>query len=230
MASSGTYGFNLANGQVTLAAYERIQIRAPSIRQEHMNSAKNELNLALVTLSNLQPNLWKVEQGSISLVAGTATYTISARTVMILDAWITTGTAPNATDRFITPISRTEYASFSNKATQGFPTSYWFDRLITPTVTTWPVADSGGPYTLNYFFCSQEQDANLPGGETPDLPYLWLDVLVASLAYRLARIYAPQLEQVRKQDYNEAWNIAAGQNTENVPLSLMPQISGYYRR
>jgi hypothetical protein len=230
MTSSGTYAFNLSYSQVTLAAFERIQIRAPSIRQEHMTSARTELNLALVTFSNLQPNLWSVESGSIAMVAGTATYSVPARTVMILDAWITTTSGSVSNDRYVTPISRTEYASLSNKQTQGPPTQYWFDRLLSPTVTMWPVADSSGPYTFNYFFCTQIQDANLPGGETPNIPYLWLDALVASLAHRFARIYKPELEAIREKDYNRAWEIAATQNVENVATSFAPAIGGYYRR
>jgi hypothetical protein len=75
------------------------------------------------------------------------------------------------------------------------------------------------------------QDANLPGGETPDLPYLWLDWFIAGMAHRLARPYATtEIEKMRKADAVEAWTIAATQNTENVPLTLAPMISGYYRR
>lgn len=229
MASSGTYAFNPAYSQITLAAYERIQIRAPSIRQEHMTSARTELNLLLVTLGNLQPNLWEVEQGSIDLIAGTASYSVAARTVMILDAWVTTTTGSTSNDRYVTPISRTEYASLSNKLTQGSPTQYWFDRILAPVVLPWPVPDSGGPYTFNYFFCSQMQDAGVTGGETPNLPYLWLDCLVAGLAHRFARIYKPELEAIREKDYNRAWEIAAAQNTENVNFSIAPAIGGYYR-
>lgn len=48
MASSGTYAFNPSIGQCILSAYERIQIRAPSIRQEHMNTAKMESSLQML--------------------------------------------------------------------------------------------------------------------------------------------------------------------------------------
>ncbi len=60
MTTSGTYGFNPSIGRCTLAAYERIQIRAPSILQEHMNTAYMESNLQMAHFSNLQPNLWNV--------------------------------------------------------------------------------------------------------------------------------------------------------------------------
>lgn len=216
---------------MVLSAFARIQVRATSLRQEHMVNARHELNYLLVQLGNLQPNLWKVQQNTINLVNGTATYTIPANTVMILDAWVSVNTGtPQQTDRYITPISRTEYASFANKSTPGQASQFWFDRLIAPTITMYPVPDANGPYVLNYFSCVQMQDANLPGGETMDVPYLWYDAIVAGMSHRLSRIYAPPLEAVRKTDAQEAWKIAASQNTENVSLSLAPTLMTYYRR
>lgn len=231
MPSSGTYNFSVSNGEAVLAAFERVRVRAPSIRHEHMVTARRELNLMFVEWSNKQVNLFKVEQFSTALTAGTPSYSVAPRVVMILDAWISTGSGASQTDLYVTPMSRTEYASLAVKSTPGRPTSYWFDRLISPLVYPWPVPDSSGPYTLNYFACVQIQDANLQGGETPDVPYLWLDALVKGLAHRLAQCgYSPELEQARKQDAMEAWNVAAAQNVENVDVYLAPAISTYYRR
>ncbi len=195
MATSGTYNFNPTNGQLTLSAFARIQIRAPSIRQEHMTNAQQEMNYLLVELSTLQPNLWKVVQNSITLVNGTATYSIPNNTVVILDNWISvnSGTS-NQTDRYITLMSRSEYASLANKNTPGAPTQIWYDKLVAPTVTFYPVPDNNGPYVYNYFSCLRMQDANLAGGETMDVQYVFLDCIVSGLSHRLARIYAPQLE------------------------------------
>lgn len=237
MTSSGTYDYSLSNGEAVLAAYERCRIRAPSIRQEHMLTARRELNLLFVELSNRQVNLWRVEQLSVDMVEGTATYDIPARVVMILDSYISLndGTV-DQTDRYITPISRTDYASYPTKFTQGTPNVYWFDRLISPTITMWPVPDGNGPYVYNYYACTQMQDAALAGGQTPDLPYRWLDVLVTGLAKRLAKSYPPEgsdplaFEAARKADYDEAWGFAATQDTENVPVTIAPAISAYYRR
>jgi len=233
MASSGTYNFSVSNGEVVLAAYERIKIFAPSIRVEHMMTARRELNFLLAEAANKQVNLWKVDKVSLPLINGTAEYPVDAKTVMILDAWITTGVSSptDANDIYITPISRTEYASFANKQTPGRPTCYWFDRLIAPTITMWPVPNQSSTFTLNYYRCVQMQDANLAGGETPDLPYLWLDWFVAGMSHRLSRPYADtETEKMRKADAVEAWTIAATQNVEAVPTTLSPNIGSYYRR
>ncbi len=231
MTSSGTFAFSPSNGELVLAAFERIQVRAPEIRQEHMFSARRELNFLFAAWSNKQPNLWEVLRTQTVLTAGTATYTISPQTVMILDASIVLNIGtPSESRRYITPISRTEYISYANQQTPGPPTVYWFDRLISPTITFYPVPDNAGPYTFDYFTCTQLQDANIAGGETPNTPYRWLDALVAGLAHRLARIYAPPLEQIRKADADDAWAVAATQDTENVPFMLAPGLSAYYRR
>lgn len=220
----------MSNGESVLAAFERVKVRAPEIRQEHMVTARRELNLLLVEFANKQVNLFKVEQNTIPMLNGVPTYAVPSKTVMILDAVITTnyGT-PQATDLYVTPISRTEYVSLSRKLTPGRPTVFWFDRLINPILYPWPVPDSSGPYAFTYWACVQMQDANLPNGETPDIPYRWLDCLVAGLAHRLARVYAPDLEPLRKADAMEAWTIAATQDVENVDLVLAPNLGGYYR-
>lgn len=232
MTSSGTYNYSLSVGEGVLTAFERCQVRRPSIRQEHMLTARTEMNLLFVEWSNKQVNLWKVVQGTIPLVAGTATYSVPPQTVLLLDAYITTnaGSQFGQNNRYVTQFSRTEFASLSNPNTLGPPTQYWFDRLISPTVTFWPVPDSNGPYTFGYFRVDQIQDANLPNAETPDVPYLWLDAMVSGLAHRFSRIYAPQLEAIRKQDAMDAWGVAAAQNIEVVNLSLAPPIGMFYPR
>jgi endonuclease YncB( thermonuclease family) len=230
MTSSGTYDFAPSNGELVLSAYERIQIRAPALRQEHMLSARREVNYMFGEWANRGVNLWEVLRTQTTLTAGTASYSISGKTIMILDASVVLNFGQaDESRRYITPISRTQYLSFANQQTQGPPTSYWFDRLISPTITFWPVPDSNGPYTFDYFSCTQIQDANLASGETPDVPYRWFDPIVAGMSHRLARIYAPPLEQQREKDAEKAWGFAAMQDTENVPVSFAPAIGGYYR-
>jgi hypothetical protein len=200
------------------------------LRQDHMLCARVEMNLLFVEWANKQVNLFKVELISVPLVTGIPTYSVPGRVVMVLDAWITRNSGtPQQADLYITPLSRTEYSTLSNKNTPGQPSQFWLDRLISPTITMYPVPDSSGPYVLNYYACTQMQDANLPGGETPDIPYRWYDAFVAGLAHRFARVYAPELEDKRKVDAKEAWTIAATQDVENTPVGINPTIRSYYR-
>lgn len=210
-------------------AYQRIRIRPTELLATHLRDAVMELNLLLARMSNLQPNLWTVDLQSLPLTQGQATYSLPAETVMITNAYISTGSGTARQDRLIWPLSQTEYAGITNKASQGPPTQFWFDRLISPTITFYLTPDGNGPYTLYFYRVRQVQDATLPNGLNVEVPYLWLDALVAGLAHRLARLYQPELEQLRKADADEAWAIAATQNVENVNLNITPGLSGYWR-
>lgn len=226
--TSGTYNFSPSLGETVLSAFARIGIRRAEILQTHLVDARQEANLLLGKLATTQPNLWTVDLQSVPLIQGTATYSVPAETVMILDAYIRYGT-PETTDRSIYPISRSEYSTYPDKSIQSFPTVYWFDRLISPTITLWAVPDGNGPYTLFYYRVRQIQDADYINNQNIEIPYLWLDAFTAGLAHRLSRIYAPALEGARKMDAEEAWQVAANQNIENVNLMIQPGLSSYYR-
>lgn len=193
-----------------------------------MADAYAETNLMLSALSNLSPNLWTVELVSVPLIQGQAVYSVDPSVIMVLDAYLSFN-ASTTSDRLIFPISRTEYSSYPNKTVQGVVSVFWFDRLIDPTITLWEVPDATSTYTLNYYACQQIQDANLPNGEIPNIPVRWLDYMVAGLAHRLSRIYAPALEATRKADADEAWKIAATADVENVDLVVAPQLDNYFR-
>lgn len=226
MASSGSYSFNPAISDVVLSAYSRLQIRRTALLAEHLVDAARESNYLLVEWSNKQVNLWKSETQTVPLVAGTATYTLPSRTVMVLAAYIRTGSGVSQNDRLIFPVSTYEYSSFPNKNQQGFPSVFWFNRQIIPQITLWLVPDTAA-YTLVLQTATQIQDANLPNGETLDVPYRWLDAFVAGLAHRLSRIWKPELEQARKADAMEAWGVAATNDVENVNMNIIPGLEFY---
>ncbi len=226
MASSGTFSFAPTSGDILAQAYARVQVMRPSIQLEHLQNGRMELNLLFSEWSNKQVNLRNVELDTTALVAGTATYNVDAQTVDILDAYVSPA-GSTTTDRIITRISRSEYAAYPNKAQSGEPSMYFFNRQIAPTITLFPVPTTTD--TLKYWRVTQLEDANLPGGETPNAPYRWFDAMVAGLAHRLARIYRPAMEQIRKADAMEAWTIAAGQDVEGVSITLRPNLGGYYR-
>jgi hypothetical protein len=239
MTTSGTYNFNPSLGEVVLNAFARCGVRRTALLQEHMEDARFEANLMFSDWANKGVNLWKVDRQSIPLVQGVTTYYAatpsvnwaadSQRTVMVLDAVITTGTGQSQFDRVIMPISRTEYSQTPNKNLQAPPTVFWFDRLIQPTLTVWPVPDQSDYYTLNFYRVIQIQDAELSNGQTLDIPYRWLDALCAGLAARLGAIYSPDRTPVLEAKAEQAYITASTQDTENVPLYVMPGLSGYYR-
>ncbi len=230
MTTSGTYTYNPSLGELTLFAYNLAGIRNTSLVQEHMEAARMAANLMLANWSNKGVNLWAVDLVSVPLVAGQATYNVDSNTVVMLDAYmsIDNGQSPPI-DRIILPISRTEYASYPNKEQQGFTTVFWFDRLISPTVTLWPVPDGTSAQFLKYYRVKRIQDADLQSAQTVEVPYLWLDAFAYGLASRLAQIWNPPLIQMLKPLADEAYQVAADQNVETAATYISPMISGYFR-
>jgi len=229
MTTSGTYNFNPTLGEITLNAFARCGIRRTALVQEHMQDARMETNLMLSNWSNRGVNLWEVDLQTVPLIQGQSTYSVPSNTIMMLDAYISTGSGQSTYDRVILPISRTEYAYTPNKNNQAPPTVFWFDRLINPTVTLWPVPDQTGYYTLKYYRVTQVQDANYENGQTVDIPYRWFDAFAAGLAARLAAIYAPERAPLLEPKAEAAYVIAATQDVENVPMYISPGLSGYFR-
>lgn len=245
MATSNSYFFLPNTGELVIAAYRRIGVHRSEILTEHFADAKMEANLLQAQWANLGPLLWTVDLQTVVLIPGKATYSVPANTVMMLDVYISLGGTPgsfnqsfnqsfsrvgtsSSTDRIITPISRTEYASMPNKGGQGSPTCFWFDRLISPTFTLWPTPDGSEP-TLSYYRFTQPQDAVMTNALNPQIPYLALDGWVAGLSHRLARIYKPDRAAEMEADAQKAINLMLTQLTENVPLYIQPITGGYWR-
>ena len=230
MTTSGTYTFNPSLGELVLYSYNVAGVRNTALAQEHMTSARMATNLMLSRWSNQGVNLWAVDLITVPLTAGTTTYSVDSNTVMILDAYIETDSGGSQPiDRIIMPVSRTEYASYPNKQQEGFPTVFWFDRLISPTVTIWPVPNVTGTYTLKYYRVRQLQDANLTNAQTVEIPYRWLEAFADGLAYRLAKIWNPAMAIGLKAVADESYAIASAQDVENVSMYISPQVSGYFR-
>jgi hypothetical protein len=157
---------------------------------------------------------------------------------MILDAYMAITNTGQEIDRIIMPISRTEYASYPNKAQQGFTTVFWYDRLISsdrstgsagPSVTLWPVPDGQSAQYLKYYRVRQIQDSEFSNGQTAEIPYLWMEAFAYGLAARLAVIWSPDKAVVLKAMADESYQIAADQNVETAQQYISPQISGYFR-
>jgi hypothetical protein len=159
-----------------------------------------------------------------------ATFAVDPNTVMILDAYVTNDDSGANIDRIILPVSRTEYASYPNKQQSGYPTVYWFDRLLAPTVTLWPVPNTdNGPKELQYYRVRRLQDSALGGAQQVEIPYLWLEAFAYALAQRLAMIWAPDRVMMLKPLADESYQVAADQNVEQAQQYISPMISGYFR-
>jgi hypothetical protein len=234
MTTSGTATFNLDLNDLVEEAFERC---GGELRTGYdLRTARRSLNLLFADWANRGINLWTIEQGQISLVQGQATYALPVDTVDLLEHVIRTqpGSVPNQSDLTITRISVSTYATIPNKLAQGRPIQVWINRQSgattptganPPTINVWPTPDNSQPYTFVYWRMRRIQDAGAGGTATQDIPFRFLPCLTAGLAYYLALKIPealPRLE-VLKAMYDEAWELAAGEDREKAADRLVPR-------
>ena len=199
-----------------------------------LKTARRSLNLLFADWANRGVNLWTIDSSTIPLVAGTATYTLPSDTVDLLEHVIRTGAGSSTTqaDLAITRISVSTYATIPNKLSTGRPIQLWINRLdAAPTVTVWPVPDTVTSYTLVYWRLRRIQDAG-SGVNVMDIPFRFLNALVAGLAYYLAlkkdadfgkSFFGQQRVQLLKQQYDEAWASAQDEDREKASVRFVPR-------
>ena len=226
MATSGTTAFNLDLPEIIDEAAERCGFE---IRSGYdLRTARRSLNLLFADWANRGLNLWTLDSGSLSLVAGTATYDLPEDTVDLTDAVIRAGAGVSQVDITINRIGASTYSTIPNKESSGRPIQMWIQRTNQPTVTVWPIPDASTPYTLVYWRLRRIQDTGT-GATTQDLPFRFLPAMIAGLAYHLALKVPGGLERLGmlKAQYDEAWQIAADEDREKAPIRLIPRVMGF---
>lgn len=225
MTTSGTTTFNLDLLEIVEEAFERAGGEVES--GYDLKTARRSLNLLLADFANRGINMWTIEQVSLPLIAGTASYALAADTVDLMEHVIRTGsTVATQTDINISRISIPTYSTIPNKLTTGRPIQLVVNRTATPSITVWPVPDTVTSYTLVYWRLRRLQDAGT-GVETQDIPFRFLPCLVAGLAYYLALKVPGGMDrlQVLKGQYDEAWQLASDEDREKAPQKLIPRIA-----
>ena len=100
-------------------------------------------------------------------------------------------------------------------------TVYWAQ---VPAVTVWPTPDSAQQYTFVYWRLRRTQDAG-GGVNVMDIPFRFIPCLAAGLAYYLALKVAGGAERlpVLKQQYDDAWELAATEDREKAAIRFVPR-------
>lgn len=101
-----------------------------------------------------------------------------------------------------------------------------------PCVNVWPTPNPpGDQYTLVYWYLRRIQDAGT-GVIEQDIPFRWLNCLIAGLAYQLS-VKLPDVPQERvmflKADYEDQFGLASTEDRETAPLRFVPRNLFYYR-
>jgi hypothetical protein len=226
--TSGAYQFSPGMGEAVAFAFGLCGVRRTALLQEHFEDARMATNLLMGEWSANGVNLWQVDLERIPLIQGCPTYPVPSNTIVMLDMYCTFNNGQQEIDRIMTPISRTEYASYPNKKQQGMPTTVWFNRLLSPTANLWPCPD-GRQACFKYYRLRQTQDSNLANGQNVEIPVYFQNAYAFGLAEVLSYSWAPDKTPMLKMKAAETFGIASRQNVEQANIYISPMISGYFR-
>jgi len=225
MATSGTTAFTLDLGETVEEAFERCG--AEVLTGYDMRTARRSLNLLFADWANRGVNLWTLDSNTVTLVSGTATYSLPADTVDLMDCVIRTGSGTSQSDLPITRISEPSYSAIPNKNSPGRPIQMMITRgTAQPTVTVWPVPNTS-TYTLVYWRMRRIQDVGGNAAVTNDVPFRMLPALASGLAYYLSFKLPKALErsQMLKAVYDEDWQRAADEDREKATMRIAPYMA-----
>ena len=197
-----------------------------------LRNARRSFNILTMEWQNRGLNLWTIEAGTLSLISGTATYTLPTDTVDLVEHQIRTGTGVNQVDTNLTRVSVSTYAQQSAKNSTGKPTQIFIQRLSgSTTVTLWPVPDSSDTYTLSYYRIAGIDgiSSGIDGTTTSFVPPRFVPCLVSGLAYYIAMKRPEVANRVAplKQEYEFQFELAAGEDTESASARFVPYDTFY---
>ena len=220
MATSGTTNFNLDIDDVIEDAYERCGLETRS--GYDLKSARRSLNILFQEWMNRGVHLWKVENVTANLTAGTSTYTAPSDASDVLEMTFRQVTGGNTTDTTMTKISRSEYQALPNKFSQGQPTQYYVERNLSNVVINLYQTPDTTDTQINYNYIGRIEDVGQYTNQ-PDAPFRFLPCMVSGLAFYLSQKKAPQMTQALKLYYEDELQRALTEDGQRASIHLTPQ-------
>ena len=107
-------------------------------------------------------------------------------------------------------------------ASHALGTAVYLQNL--PAVTVWPTPDGSQAYQFVYWRLRRTQDAG-GGVNIMDVPFRFIPCMAAGLAYYIAGKIPGGAERLPmlKQQYDEAWELAAYEDHEKAALRFVPR-------
>ena len=162
--------------------------------------AKSHLNGLLKLLQTQGPNEWRRTLQTVTLVASTATYTLSPRPDRVKKVYHRNSAGQDF------PLAQWNYDDWEMmpvKTSTGRPTIFVIDRQRTATtITLWPVPDAtaaAGSLRVSYERVMEDVSAT---SDIVDVPQEWLDMLTDLIGSRMAssfRIENASVQEVRER-------------------------------
>lgn len=131
----------------------------------------------------------------------------------------------------VTPFNRDDYSSQPNKDfLSGTVTNYWFEKLVDPQITLWPVPNDATRH-LNLYRYRQIEDVGTLTEEL-ELPMRWYEPiswhLAARLAFEIPSVQGDRRAEVTRMASSMTLEVE-GAETDNAPTFFAPNIGVYTR-
>ena len=220
MATSGTVAFQPNVEEIITEAFERCGLDPQIQTGDRAVSARRSLNLLFSEWANRGINYWAVEQETLTLVNGTASYTLPVGTIDIIDAVVRDSAGTDTSDQIINRVSIADYNQLPNKSSPGKPSQYMLDKQYTPVAYFWQVPDRD-TYSMVYWAIRQLEDVTA-SNQDADIPYRWNECICAGLASKLSLKYANEKFQILNEMYERAFAFAAASDNDGVSLRIQP--------
>ena len=220
MATSGTVAFQPNVEEIITEAFERCGLDPQIQTGDRAVSARRSLNLLFSEWANRGINYWAVEQQTLTLVNGTASYALPVGTIDIIDAVVRDSAGTDTSDQIINRVSIADYNQLPNKSSPGKPSQYMLDKQYTPIAYFWQVPDRT-TYSMVYWAIRQLEDVTA-SNQDADIPYRWNECICAGLASKISLKYANEKFQILNEMYERAFAFAAASDNDGVSLRIQP--------
>ena len=220
MATSGTVAFQPNVEEIITEAFERCGLDPQVQTGDRAVSARRSLNLLFSEWANRGINYWAVEQQTLTLVNGTASYALPVGTIDLIDAVVRDSSGTDTSDQIINRVSIADYNQLPNKTSPGKPSQYMLDKQYTPVAYFWQVPDRD-TYSMVYWAIRQLEDVTA-SNQDADIPYRWNECICAGLASKISLKYANEKFSILNEMYERAFAFAAASDNDGVSLRIQP--------
>ena len=188
MSTSGSIDFSMNARAIGTFALKLLNI-TPTTQSPSANDladAVQALNMMLKTWQMSGPNLFRHTEGTVTLVADTASYVLSPKPFRVGEARYRDS---SSRDIPMWDLTRQEYTDLPMKTTTGVPTNYFVDyQRSAATMYVWPVPSSVSTETIKYTYQRAIEDIDSPDNDI-DIPQEWFETVAYNLADRLCEQY-----------------------------------------
>jgi|TARA_E500000318_G_C3514497_1_gene193748 hypothetical protein len=223
MAVSGSTNFEPDITEFIEEAYERCGLE---LRTGYdLKSAIRSANFMLAEWANRGLNQWTITTGTQTVTKGTNSYDLGTDVIDVLDVVVRRTVNGTTTDIRLDKLSRSEFFSIPNKATEARPSQYFIDKQNNPKIFVYPTPENSTD-VIRFNKLSRLDDAD-DAKNTMDIPFRFYPCFAAGLAYYISLKRSPELSGQLKTIYEEEFRRAADQDEDRASFRIRPSMRSY---